>query len=268
MSDNGLIGDAQASTEDTTNVEKAEISHVDAPKEAPAAPADNGTDAWIAAMSGALYKDGKPNYEMLPEKFWKDGAPRVDEALKARSELEKQFKRGDHKAPETYDVSFLSAKGVKDDDPLVGTFQSWAKENGVSQAAFQRLAENYFELQAKQVEQVQINTELERQKLGPNADQVISEMVSWGQGMVKKGIWSADDFEEFKIMGGTARGLNALMKVREFYGDMRRIPTDIANSAERPSRDDLQSMIADPRYQSDPAYRRKVEKAFEEMYAD
>jgi hypothetical protein len=58
------------------------------------------------------------------------------------------------------------------------------------------------------------------------------------------------------------------MKVREFYGDMRRIPTDIATTADRPSRDELQSMISDPRYKTDPAFRRKVEKGFEEMYAD
>jgi hypothetical protein len=267
MSDDSLL--AGASVEATDGKEPNEsVSHVEKAPEPPKAAGDGGTEAWIASMSGALYKDGKPNYEMLPEKFWKDGAPRVDEALKARSELEKQFKRGDHKTPENYDVSFLAAKGVTEDDPLVGSFKSWAKENGVSQAAFQKLAENYIELQMQQQSQVKINVEAEKQKLGPNADQVISEMVAWGQGMVKRGIWSQDDFDEFKIMGGTARGLNALMKVREFYGDMRRIPTDVASTADRPSKDELQTMIADPRYKSDPAFRRKVEKAFEEMYAE
>lgn len=264
----GLISDAAATTEEPVAATATEISHTEKAPEPAKAAGDGGTEAWIASISGALYKEGKPNYEMLPEKFWKDGAPRVDEALKARSELEKQFKRGDHKAPETYDVSFLAAKGVTNDDPLLGSFQSWAKENGVSQAAFQKLAENYVEMQMQQQNAVQINVEAEKAKLGPNADKVISEMVNWGQGMVKRGIWSKDDFDEFKIMGGTARGLNALMKVREFYGDMRRIPTDVATTSQRPSKDELQGMIADPRYKSDPAFRAKVEKAFEEMYSD
>ncbi len=267
MSDDSLLAGASAEAAETKETNET-VSHFEKAPEPPKTAGDGGTEAWIASISGALYKDGKPNYEMLPEKFWKDGAPRVDEALKARSELEKQFKRGDHKTPENYDVSFLASKGVAEDDPLVGSFKSWAKENGVSQAAFQKLAENYIELQMQHQSQVKINVEAEKQKLGPNADQVISEMVSWGQGMVKRGIWSQDDFEEFKIMGGTARGLNALMKVREFYGDMRRIPTDVATTSDRPSRDELQTMIADPRYKSDPAFRRKVEKAFEEMYAE
>lgn len=267
MSNDTLLSGA-APEETNTPEPNASVSHLEKTPEPAKAAGDGGTEAWIASISGALYKEGKPNHELLPEKFWKDGAPRIDEALKARAELEKQFKRGDHKAPETYDISFLDAKGVAQDDPLLGSFQSWAKENGVSQAAFQKLAENYVEMQAQQQSQVQINVEAEKAKLGPNADKVINEMVSWGQGMVKRGIWSADDFEEFKIMGGTARGLNALMKVREFYGDMRRIPTDIASTADRPSRDELQTMISDPRYKSDPAFRRKVEKAFEDMYAD
>jgi hypothetical protein len=267
MNDDSLLSGASAETAEAKETNEA-VPHLEKAPEPPKAAGDGGTEAWIASISGALYKDGKPNYEMLPEKFWKDGAPRVDEALKARSELEKQFKRGDHKTPENYDTSFLAAKGVTDDDPLVGSFKSWAKENGVSQAAFQKLAENYIELQMQQQSQVKINVEAEKQKLGPNADQVISEMVTWGQSMVKRGVWSQDDFDEFKIMGGTARGLNALMKVREFYGDMRRIPTDVASTSDRPSKDELQSMIGDPRYKSDPAFRRKVEKAFEEMYSE
>jgi hypothetical protein len=260
----GLIGDAAPAAAEPAAPQ--EISHVEKAPEALVK--DTGTEAWIASMSGALYKDGKPNYEMLPEKFWKDGAPRVDEALKARAELEKQFKRGDHKVPEKYDTTFLTAKGVAEDDPLLGSFQSWAKEHGVSQDAFRKLAENYVETQMKAADAVRINVEAEKAKLGPHADKVIGDMVGWAQGLVAKGIWSQDDFDEFRIMGGTARGLNALMKVREYYGETKRIPTQLAEVSDRPSRDDLNQMIADPRYKSDAAFRRKVEKAFEQMYGE
>ena len=212
----GLIGDASATTEADKVDPNAAVAHR-ADDSAPASTETKGQDtaAWMASVTKTLYvDDGKPNYEMLPEKYWKDGVPDLPSAMKARAELEKAFSRGDHKAPAEYDVGFAKEAGVPDDDPLLGSFKSWAKEQGISQDAFTKLATNYIEMQKQQMQAVQVNVEAERAKLGPNADKVIGEMVTWGQQMVKKGIWSNDDFDEFKIMGGTARGLNALMKVR------------------------------------------------------
>jgi len=267
MSEDSLIGDAKSTTDEVKDAAATEVSHLEQQK--PSEPKPQDTQAWITGISKTLYaQDGKPNFDVLPEKYWKDGVPNIQDALAARSELEKKFSRGDHKAPTEYDISFATTAGVAENDPLLGSFKSWAKDNGISQDAFTKLASNYIELQKQNAQQIQINIDQEKQKLGPNADKVISEMVNWGQTMVKKGIWSNDDFEEFKIMGGTARGLNALAKVREYYGDMQRIPTSVAESGDRMSRSELDQMIADPRYTKDPAFRAKVEKAFAEMYAD
>lgn len=266
----GLIGDAPAQTEEQKAPEQTDVAHRAADpaqgQETNKASADSA--AWVEGLSKSLYVDGKPNFEALPEKYWKDGSPDIGSALKARGELEKAFSRGDHKAPTEYDVGFVKEAGVAEDDPLLGSFKSWAKENGVSQDAFKKLASSYIEMQQENAKRFQINLDAEKQKLGPNADKIIGEMVGWGQQMVKKGIWSADDFEEFKVMGGSARGINALMKVREFYGDMQRIPVDAAQVGDQPSRDELNQMVADPRYQKDPAFRSKVEKLFERMYSE
>jgi len=269
MSD-GLIADASAQVEEKKTPEQTEVSHR-AP-EAGQTPDINKASAesaaWVDGLSKSLYVDGKPNFEALPEKYWKDGNPDIGSALKARAELEKAFSRGDHKAPAEYDVSFAKEAGIPDDDALLGTFKGWAKENGISQDAFKKLAASYIEMQQQAAQAFKVNIEAEKQKLGPNAEKIIGEMVGWGQQMVKKGVWSSDDFEEFKLMGGTARGLNALMKVREYYGDMQRIPIDAAQVGDRPSRDELNQMVADPRYATDPAFRSKVEKLFEQMYAE
>ena len=56
---------------------------------------------------------------------------------------------------------------------------------------------------------VAMDIKAEKAALGPNADAVIKSMVTWGNGLVQKGIWSADDYEEFKIWGGTAAGIKA-----------------------------------------------------------
>jgi hypothetical protein len=57
----------------------------------------------------------------------------------------------------------------------------------------------------------------ERAKLGPKAEAIINGMANWGRGLVSKGILSADEFDEFKIMGGTAKGLQVMMKIRSSY---------------------------------------------------
>jgi len=112
-----------------------------------------------------------------------------------------------------------------------------------------------------QVEQSQRTIEQERASLGPNADVMIKGMTDWARGLVNKGIWGKDDFEEFKYMGGTAKGLKALAKVREAY-EGTRIPTQSMPVEGAPSKDELYQMVADPKYKTDPGYRAKVEKMF------
>lgn len=257
----GLLATASAAPE--TTAQQPDIAHTQKPVEAATAPTG---DAWAGEMTKNLYKDGKPDYGLLPQKFWEGNNPKLDKALTAYSELEKKFARGDHKAPEAYSMDVLKSAGVPDDDPLAGSFANWAKEQGISQDAFNKLAQSYLEVAGAQQAQAKINIEQERQKLGPQADRVIEDMVGWAKGLVQKGIWGPDDFDEFKVMGGTAQGLRALQKVREFYGDIQKIPVSPQDPAGRPSKEELQAMVGDPRYAKDPAFRMKVERLFEETY--
>ena len=80
----------------------------------------------------------RPDY--YPEKFWDEDGPDVEKLAKSYAELEKKFKAGKHKAPEEYDVSSLADQGLDSDDPTVAVYQDWAKENGISQGAFEDLA--------------------------------------------------------------------------------------------------------------------------------
>jgi hypothetical protein len=100
--------------------------------------------------------------------------------------------------------------------------------------------------------------------LGPNADALINGMVNWARGLVSKGVWSSEDFEEFKMMGGTARGLKALSKVREAYEG--RIPTQVQPTEGQLTDLELQAMVGDPKYDTDPSYRAKVERLFHQRY--
>lgn len=206
--------------------------------------------------------------DFWPEKFWnKDKAePDLEGISKSYSELEKQFRSGKHKAPEggKYD---LEAANLQADDPVAKAYTEWAGKYGISQQAFEDLAKQITGMGAEQVQQAQLSAKREREALGPNADAIIGNMTSWARGMVQKGIWSADDFEEYKVWGGTANGMKALMKLRETYEG--RVPVDtIKNSGAEGamSDEDLAGMVADPKYKSDAAYRAKVEKLFEKRY--
>lgn len=63
-------------------------------------------------------------------------------------------------------------------------------------------------------------------------------------------------------MGGTARGLQALLKVREAYEG--RVPIESQPLDGAPSKEELYQMVNDPKYKTDAAYRQKVERLFQQ----
>jgi hypothetical protein len=203
-------------------------------------------------------KLAKPEY--LEQKFWDpESGVKVEELNNSYTELQKQFSMGKHKAPKEYDVSAL--EDVEDDDELKTYFLDWAKENKPTQNAFDNLVNKFKELSVQQEEADSINIDEETKSLGPNAPQIIKGIKEWGQGLVAKGVWSDQDFEEFKVFAATANGINALNKVRKFYGE-KTIPTAPIDVDGPASSDELYELVADPKYKSDPVFRRKVEEQF------
>jgi hypothetical protein len=242
----GLLDGADIAPEESTTPAEPEISHVAADPEAKesAEPLER-PDWW-------------------PEKFWQqdENEPMLEEIAKSYAELEKKFRNGDHKAPEEYKMDVFGE--MPEDDPVVSTYLDWAKKNGINQDAFNELAESILQFGANEAEDYKVSMEQERAALGPNADAIIKNMATWGKGFVDKGIWGAEDYEEFKIWGGTANGIKALQKLRSSYEG--RVPVETAPSSDMPSKDELYEMVGKPEYKTDPAYRRKVEKMFEKAF--
>lgn len=205
--------------------------------------------------------------DFWPEKFWnKDKAePDLEGISKSYVELEKKFRAGGHKPPEDGKYS-IEGINLNPEDPVVQSYMSWAQKYGISQQAFEELAKEVTGTSMQINEQAKLSAKREREALGPNADAIIGNMTSWARGMVQKGIWSADDFEEYKVWGGTAQGMKALMKLRETYEG--RVPVETLKSGGEGtmSDEDLAGMVADPKYKTDAAYRAKVERLFEKRY--
>ena len=200
--------------------------------------------------------------DFWPEKFWvKDSSePDLEGIAKSYAELEKAFRAGKHKAPEGGEYSLDGLDGLSKDDPVLQAYTGWAAKYGLSQQAFTELAGQIVEMGGVQQEQTQQTLKQEMDALGPNAKAILQNMATWGRGMKQKGIWGDDDLQEFEVWGGTAKGVKALMKLRETYEG--RLPTQAPPSQESFSAEERDAMVADPRYMTDPAFRRKVERSF------
>jgi hypothetical protein len=108
----------------------------------------------------------------------------------------------------------------------------------------------------------------EMAKLGPNGEAIINGTVKWAENLVRQGAWTAEDFEEFKMFGGTANGIRALNRLRNFYGE-KDIPVHVTPDADdTPTEAEVRAMVGDPRYNTDPAFRRKVTEAFKRVYPE
>ena len=254
----GLLDSAEMANEESAPEEQS-ISHL-----------EEGDPRSVESLTVAEDQDEtefeRPDW--YPEKFWKeDDGPDLKNLAKAYTELQSKFSRGEHKTPEKYDTKIFEEANIPEDDELFNTYKDWAKENGVSQAAFNELAGKFIELAGNEAQQAEASYKEEYQKLGPNADATIKSMTEWAQGLVRKGVWSDSDFEEFKIMGGTAQGIRALQKVRSYYGDQA-VPVNVGPIEGMPSKEELNAMVGKPEYVSDPAYRAKVEKMFSQVYGE
>ena len=247
----GLLDNATPTEEVSANPVETEIDHRD--------------PEVVAAEKKASDPKGKPDY--ISSNFWDEEKGEIDiEALaKSQADLRKQISQGKHKAPKDGVYDTESFGDTAEDDPIRQHVVSWAKENQISQAALDQLVSTVVGMNQGREETYAVNLEQERKSLGPNADARINGMVKWASGLVNKGVWGKDDFNEFKVMGGTAKGLAALEKLRSSYEG--RVPLDTAPVDGAPSKEELYQMVGDPKYQTDPVYRAKVEKAFAQNFS-
>ena len=198
------------------------------------------------------------------DKFWDDKeGPDPDKLMKSYNELEKAYHKKNSKAPESYDLKALEEKGIDNADPEVEFASSWAKANNISQESFDELVSKIAEIRGENLQQAEINEKEELAKLGENANEKIQSMVNWGRKLVSQGILNKEDFEEFKIMGGTAQGIRILNIFRGMTGE-KEIPT-MNMQVDGLDKDEVLSRVADPKYATDDAFRKKVEKDMIEL---
>lgn len=199
--------------------------------------------------------EGRPDW--LPQKF-----KQPEDLAKSYAELEKAFRRGEHKAPEDgkYDLGAIKDVGIPEDDPLLSNFIEAAKDEGLSQKAVSAVLAKVGAYLADVKQSSSVNIEREKAMLGKNADAIIKDTQQWAIGLVNKGVWSADDISEFENMAGTGKAVRMLQKMRAYYEGPNVPVVAPPPSDGRLTKDDLQSLVADPRYGKDAAFTADVEK--------
>lgn len=263
MSDEAVM---ESPTEESGSLLTPEVAEkeTEAPAEMPHL--DNAEEHTAEADDNIDWGD-RPDW--MPENFWNDSdGPDLEGLSKSYNELRAKFSQGQHKAPKDgkYDISSLTDSGVTDDDPMLNDFISYAKEAGMSQDQFNSLTAMYMQHMGQQFEQMETNAEAELAKLGPKADKLIKSTNQWLGKMASSGAMTEDEVAAMVQLGSTAAGVRALNKIRESYGE-RTIPDVSVQESNQYTRAELDAMVGDPRYKTDPAYREKVERLFMEMYS-
>jgi len=193
--------------------------------------------------------------EYYPAKFWDEDGPDVEKLAKSYAELEKKFKSGKHKAPEQYDISSLADQGLDSDDPTVAVYQDWAKENGISQDAFEDLAGRVLSMAKDEQESVEYDQRAEMEKLGSNA----SEKIQMTERILMKAPLNNSEREAIAYSLNNADSINAFLKYHQALTN-ENIPIKPVVEQQDFTREDLESAIADPRWKTDAAWRTKMER--------
>ena len=195
----------------------------------------------------------RPDY--YPAKFWDEDGPDVEKLAKSYAELEKKFMSGKHKAPEQYDISSLADQGLDADDPTVAVYQDWAKENGISQDAFEDLAGRVLSMAKDEQESIQYDQRAEMEKLGSNA----SEKIQMTERILMKAPLNNSEREAIAYSLNNADSINAFLKYHQAITN-ENIPIKPVVEQQEFTREDLELAIADPRWKTDAAWRTKMER--------
>lgn len=232
--------DTTAPAEATETIETAE------------APAEATNDAaWYFA-------DEVPGTGDKPD-WLKDKYKSVADQAKAYGDLEKKLGSFTGAPEEGYELTLPEGiEGQFDtEDPRLAWFQDAAKNSNMSQEAFTNMLHGFVQ---QEVDSQHVNREAEISQLGQNAQARLKNLGDWGQANL-----SPEQFEGMKALATTALGVQTLEAIIAQTREAR-IPTQEATVKSGRSEDELRQMVASPEYQSNPAFRKKVEQEFAEFY--
>ena len=242
----GLMAEEASNIESEVANEEEGISHIQ----------NEETGAEEELGEGEVYE--RPDW--FPEKFWNETeGPNIENMAKSLNSLEKKL---GETAPDKYDLTEVN---VDPNDAVIQAVLEFGKEKQLSNKSVTGLINRVIEITGGVQQEEEINISQEKEKLGVNATEIIQSNINWSKKLVADGVLTQTDYQELEVLGGTAEGQRVMQKLRGLINGKQEIPT-VSLPGDMPDKTELQAMVADPKYQSDPVYRKKVERAFEQAY--
>jgi len=208
--------------------------------------------------------------DWIPQQFWSDNdGPDVEGVFKAYNEIRTKMSQGLHKAPKDgdYAMDVMTEAGVPEDDEMLQGYVEVAKKHGISQDAFNEIAQMYMQGMTDMTQMAQTTRQEEMAKLGRGADKIIEETERWLTKLGRSGVLSNNEVEALADASSNGHFINAINKIRQSYNESP-IPTLDVQEGNTYTRSDLDAMVADPRYGKDMAYTNQVEREFMKAFGE
>lgn len=219
--------------------------------------------------------------DWMPESHWSaENGPDIEgmatelaTVSKDYKELRTKMSQGLHKAPKdgNYESTVLAEAGVAEDDPLLTGFLEVAKEHGISQDAFNEISNLVLAVAGEAQEDAETTVAQERAKLGRNAEKIIKETDQWlmklGPGKNNSGVLDHSEMEALANASTNGHFISAMNKIRQSYNEQPMPGIDVMEG-QAITRQELDSMVADPRYGVDMAFTSDVEQKVMQAYGE
>jgi hypothetical protein len=235
--------------------------------------------------------EGRPDY--IPEKYWKEGKL-VENAteLMAKEIAYLQTKvrtgkdeppKGEAPKPEDYEftVPVDVAVEIAPDDPIVKWFKEEASGLGIAKEAAQKLFDGFVRASAA-ITPPPMDVAAEMKKLGPNAQNVINDVMGRAHRLQQLGVFSDQDIAEYKIAAGTAEGMKMMAKMIDAAqkGLLGNAPVPSSNvipsASGLPSGEELRAMkfakveegpnAGRMKIEVDPEYKKRIDALYDSVY--
>jgi len=228
-------------------------------------------------------KGKRPDH--IPEKFWdaEKGTVKTDEMAKAYATLETAHgklkgnpaMKGDvpEKAEDYFgdkgltipdDIKIDRVKDIPADDPALLAAAKAAKEAGIPRDVLLAFAPKFLgHLNEFLPEPMDVDAEME--SLGKGGEALVTGLKTWLDGLHDSGELSAAELKQAYQFGASADGVRVLNKLRNMTGQQP-IPMNLPSGDGLPSKEELYAAKRSDKYRTDPAYREKIEKQFEQVF--
>ncbi len=222
----------------------------------------------------------------VPEELWDKEKASVNAAAAVKRAIDLRKQLGEKPAvPDAYEPKLpedlakeLDGKWeVPADDPRLADLAAFAKESGLPQEGYSKLLGMYAKAkmaETQQADEAEGKAMAEEWKqlcaqLGGDdgAKRAISELNGWMQSVVKDKDGNIDPGTASTVgyLMNTGPGVMLLLKFRDMMGRSG-LPQPATSAGSALTEADLKARVADPRYQTDPAFRAETEAGFKRLY--